>query len=85
MQTLQACVKMSIISVRTEYLRTTGRKHTYKITSEGLAAIIDYIEKERRQDHKRWRSPALFLSPATTPHGIGRLSPKVINTVWNKA
>ena len=25
MQTLQACVKMSIISVRTEYLRATGR------------------------------------------------------------
>jgi integrase len=62
-----------------------GRKHTYKITSEGLAAIKDYIEKERKQDLKRWKSPALFLSPATTAHGNGRLSPKVINTVWNEA
>lgn len=62
-----------------------GRKHTYKITSEGLDAIKDYIEKERGEDFKRWRSPALFLSPTTTPHGNGRLSPKVINTVWNEA
>jgi integrase len=61
-----------------------GRKHTYKITSEGLAAIKDYIEKERGEDFKRWRSPALFLSPSTTPHGTGRLSPIVINTVWNE-
>jgi integrase len=63
-----------------------GRKHTYKITGEGLAAIKDYIEKERKQDHKRWKSPALFLflSPATTANGNGRLSPKVINTVWNE-
>jgi site-specific recombinase XerD len=50
-----------------------------------LAAIKDYIEKERKQDHKRWESPALFLTPATTPHGNGRLSPKVINTVGNVA
>jgi integrase len=62
-----------------------GRKHTYKLTSEALAAIKDYIEKERKQDHKRWKSPALFLSPATTAHGNGRLSPNVINTVWNEA
>ncbi len=62
-----------------------GRKHTYKITYEGLAAITDYIEKERGGDFKRWRSPALFLSPAATPHGNGRLNPKVIYTVWNEA
>ena len=50
-----------------------------------MAAIKAYIEKERKQDHKRWKSPALFLSPATTAHGNGRPSPKVINTVWNEA
>ena len=61
-----------------------GHTHTYKISREGLAAIKDYIEKERAQDFKRWRSPALFLSPATTPHGNGRLNPKVINTAWNE-
>jgi site-specific recombinase XerD len=57
-----------------------GHTHNYKISREGLAAIKNYIEKERGQDHKRWRSTALFLSSATTPHGNGRLNPKVINT-----
>jgi integrase len=61
-----------------------GRKHTYKISSEGLEAIKDYVEKERDQDYKRWKSPALFLSAATTAHGNGRLNPRVINTVWNE-
>jgi integrase len=61
-----------------------GRKHSYKISGEGLAAIEDYLEKERIQDHKRWKSPALFLSPATNPHGDGRLNPRVINTAWNE-
>jgi integrase len=61
-----------------------GHKHTYKISREGLRAIEYYLEKERKQDHKRWKSPALFLSPATNPHGDGRLSPKVINTAWNE-
>jgi len=61
-----------------------GHTHKYKISREGLGAIKDYIEKERAQDFKRWRSPALFLSPASTPHGAGRLNPKVINTAWNE-
>ena len=61
-----------------------GRKHAYKISREGLGAIRDYLEKERGQDYKHWRSPALFLSPATIAQGDGRLSPKVINTVWNE-
>ena len=61
-----------------------GRKHTYKITTEWLAVIKDYVEKERGEDFKGWRSPALFFSPTTTPRGNGRLSPKVINTVWNE-
>ncbi len=60
-----------------------GRTHTYKISREGLAAIQDYLDKERQPDFKRWRSPALFLSPSNTAHGNGRLNPKVINTVWN--
>ena len=51
-----------------------GRTHGYKISREGLAAIKDCIEKERAQDFKKWRSPALFLSPASTPHSNGRLN-----------
>jgi integrase len=61
-----------------------GLKHKYKITAEGLRAIQDYLEKERGEDFKRWHSAALFLSPATTAHGSGRLNPRVINTVWNQ-
>ena len=61
-----------------------GRTHGYKISREDLGAIKDYVEKERAQDFKRWRSPALFLSPGSTPHGNGQLNPKVINTAWNE-
>jgi integrase len=60
-----------------------GYKHNYKISSEGLVAIKDYLEKERDKDFRKWKSPALFLSSSTTPHGNGRLNPRVINTVWN--
>ena len=35
-----------------------GRTHTYKISGEGLAAIKDYINKERGGDNKKWKSPA---------------------------
>jgi integrase len=69
-------------SVRAE--EKGGRTHVYKISGEGLAAIADYIDTERKADSEKWKSPALFLSPATTAHGNGRLNPKVINTVWNK-
>ena len=61
-----------------------GHPHNYKISREGVAAVKDYIEKERTHDDKKWRSAALFLSPATNPHGNGRLNPKVINTAWNE-
>jgi integrase len=61
-----------------------GRQHEYKISSEGLAAIADYIERERNEDFLKWQSPALFLSARTTAHGNGRLNPRVVNTIWNE-
>ena len=61
-----------------------GHRHSYKISSEGLAAIREYVEKERAADFKKWQSLALFLSAATIVHGNGRLNVKVINTVWNE-
>jgi integrase len=61
-----------------------GRTHGYKISREGIAAIEDYVTKERAADFKKWKSPALFLSPATNAHGDGRLNPRVINPVWNE-
>jgi site-specific recombinase XerD len=35
-------------------------------------------------DFKKWKSPVLFLSPATNPHGDGRLNPRVIKTVFKE-
>jgi integrase len=61
-----------------------GRKHTYKISSGGLAAIKDYVDQERAGDNKKWKSPALFLSAATISHGNGRLNVRAVNTVWNE-
>ena len=61
-----------------------GRTHGYKISREGIAAIEDYVTKERTADFKQWKSPAIFLSPATNVHGDGRLNPRVINMVWNE-
>ncbi len=60
-----------------------GMRHTYQINKEGLAAIRDYIQKEREADFEKWHSPALFLSPCTNPNGNGRLTVKVVNDVWN--
>jgi integrase len=61
-----------------------GHTHTYKISREGIFAIEGYVAKERAADFKKWKSPALFLSPATNAHGDGRLNPRVINTVFNE-
>jgi integrase len=61
-----------------------GRTHGYKNSREGISAIEDYVAKERTADFKKWKSPALFLSPATNTHGDGRLNSRVINTVWNE-
>ena len=61
-----------------------GRRHAYKISSEGLAAIGDYLEKERGVDFAKWGSAALFLSAGATAHGNGRLNVRVVNTVWNE-
>jgi site-specific recombinase XerD len=56
----------------------------YFCEGQGISAIEDYVAKERAADSKRWKSPALFLSPATNAHGDGRLNPRVINTVFNE-
>jgi site-specific recombinase XerD len=61
-----------------------GSVQPYPISRQGLAAITDYLKEERGQDQEKWQGHALFLSPASNPHGDGRLTPKVINTVWNQ-
>ena len=60
-----------------------GGRHNYSISNEGLAAVKDYIEQERAGDAAKWKNDILFLSPRSNPHGIGHLSPVIINGIWD--
>ena len=60
-----------------------GATHTYQISREGAQAIADYLMHERALDAARWPAPALFLAAATVSQGTGRLTVRVINTIWN--
>src|SRR5512144_240285 len=63
-----------------------GQSHRYKISKEGAKAIKDYLREERGADQEMFpQSPALFLPPATVVNSSGRLTPRVVNTVWNEA
>ncbi|KJS01989.1 MAG: hypothetical protein VR65_07020 [Desulfobulbaceae bacterium BRH_c16a] len=61
-----------------------GSVQPYPISRQGMAAIRDYLEHERKEDQEKWQSHALFLAASVSPHGDGRLNPKGINTVWNQ-
>ncbi|KJS02686.1 MAG: hypothetical protein VR65_04415 [Desulfobulbaceae bacterium BRH_c16a] len=61
-----------------------GSVQPYPISRQGLAAIRDYLDHERKEDQEKWQSHALFLAASASPHGDGRLNPKGINTVWNQ-
>jgi site-specific recombinase XerD len=62
-----------------------GQSHRYKISKEGAKAIRDYLREERGADQGMFpQSPALFLPAETVVNSAGRLSPRVINTVWNE-
>src|SRR5512147_2481871 len=63
-----------------------GQSHRYKISKEGAKAIRDYLNEERCNDTEMFpQSPALFLPAETVVNSAGRLTPRVINTVWNEA
>jgi site-specific recombinase XerD len=63
-----------------------GQSHRYKISKEGAKAIKDYLREERGIDQEMFpHSPALFLPPETATGSSGRLTPRVVNTVWNEA
>ena len=62
-----------------------GQTHRYKISKEGAKAIRDYLREERGNDAEMFpQSPALFLPAETVVNSSGRLTPRVINTVWNE-
>ena len=63
-----------------------GQRHRYKISKEGAKAIRDYLREERGADQEMFpQSAALFLPAETVVNSSGRLTPKVINNVWNEA
>ena len=61
-----------------------GFVHCYEISTEGLQAIRDYVENERKADAKAWNSPVLFLSASTIAQSSGRLAVNVVNQIWNE-
>jgi integrase len=61
-----------------------GRRRKCQISKEGLKAINDYLREERGEDADfHSASPALFLPAATVANSKGRLSPSLINKLWN--
>jgi site-specific recombinase XerD len=61
-----------------------GGSHAYQISREGLAALVDYLEKERGGADTRLPSPALFLPAAGDARSSGaRLAPHAVNRIWN--
>src|SRR5512132_1205406 len=62
-----------------------GQAHRYKIGKEAVKAIKDYIREERGGDAGMFpKSPALFLPAETVVNSSGRLTPQVVNAVWNE-
>jgi integrase len=82
----RAVMAVNILDVDSDKRKITveekgGMRYAYQISREGVAAILDYVQKERGIDDEKWNSPAVFLSPCTNPHGNGRLTVKVINQI----
>lgn len=72
--------KKKAVSVREK----GGLVHRYQISAEGLQAIRDYVENERKVDAKVWDSAALFLPASTVAQSNGRLAVNVVNQIWNE-
>ena len=62
-----------------------GRQRKCQVSKEGLKAIKDYIREERGGDAELFpHAPALFLPAETVVNSSGRLTPRVINRLWNE-
>ncbi len=64
-----------------------GGQRRCQISGQGMKAIKDYIDRERGEDSEYHpQSPALFLPSSTSRQNTtGRLSPRIINHIWNEA
>lgn len=58
--------------------------HTYKISREGIAAMLDYVENERGQDAKHFNAPELFLAAESSRNQCGWMHPNAVNEIWNQ-
>src|SRR5512132_81238 len=62
-----------------------GQQRKCRISREGMRAISDYLREERGGDAKHHPdAAALFLPAATVVNSRGRLSPTLINRIWNE-
>jgi site-specific recombinase XerD len=61
-----------------------GGSHAYKISREGMAALLDYVERERIGDDPASSKSALFLPAANNARSSGRLAPHAVNGVWDE-
>jgi site-specific recombinase XerD len=61
-----------------------GQQRKCQVSREGLKAIKDYIREERGVDAEMFpQSPALFLPAETVTGSRGRLTPAIVNRLWN--
>ncbi|MBM2816604.1 MAG: Site-specific integrase [Ignavibacteria bacterium] len=78
-------ISLSMIDFKRKIITFKGKsKHSYNISRLGIKAIKDYIANERALDAEKWQSDILFLSSKTVNRGSGKLTPCVINHIWNK-
>lgn len=69
---------------RLTVLEKGAATHTYKISREGISAISDYVEKERKRDAERFNAPELFLAAESSRNHRGRMHPNAVNEIWNQ-
>ncbi|MCW5968549.1 MAG: tyrosine-type recombinase/integrase [Blastocatellales bacterium] len=74
---------MSISNGNLSVLEKAG-PHRYQISAEGLAAIRDYVEKERGIDDAVLQSPALFLPASNNGNSKERLSVVSVDEIWKE-
>ena len=73
------------INFKTRKIYIADKKtRKYQISKQGIKAIKDYIKSERDIDADKWQSPLLFLTPCTVSRSTGKLTPCVINNIWNR-
>jgi integrase len=62
-----------------------GQTHRYQVSFEAIKAIQDYLREERDADAAVFASSnALFLPAGSRTLSRGRLTPIIVNDVWNE-